>query len=141
MRRQYQRLQSACLRGKLPLRQTGQHTSLGGVLGNACFVLHGISVPYGVAPAGFGWEGCGVVSLSGADRPEESRRATIAAQTPDGDKCTLIVVRWGYGRTARLVLSVHGVRETTAILDATTVAELLCDLAYAAPLTTATATG
>jgi hypothetical protein len=78
-----------------------------------------------------------VVSSSGVDGPEESRRATIAAQTPDGDKCTIIAVRWGYGRTARLVLSLHGVRETTAVLDATTAAELLCGLTHAAPLTAA----
>jgi hypothetical protein len=69
--------------------------------------------------------------------PEESRRATIAARTPDGAKCTVIAVRWGLGRTAQLALSFHGVRETTAVLDATTAAELLHGLAHAAPLTTA----
>jgi hypothetical protein len=70
-------------------------------------------------------------------QPEELCRATIAARTPDGDKCTVIVVRWGYGRTARLVLSFHGVRKTTAVLDAATAAELLRGLARAAPLTPA----
>ncbi len=75
--------------------------------------------------------------LGGVDRPEESRRATIAARTPDGQCCTVIAVRWGLGRTARLALSFHGVRETTAVLDATAAAELLRGLAYAAPLTAA----
>jgi hypothetical protein len=70
-------------------------------------------------------------------QPEESRRATIAARTPDGQRCTVIAVRWGLGNTARLVLSFHGVRETTAVLDATTAAELLRGLAHAAPLTAA----
>jgi hypothetical protein len=71
-------------------------------------------------------------------QPEESRRATIAARTPDGQRCTVIAVRWGLGNTARLAVSFHGVRETTAVLDATTAAELLRGLAHAAPLTAAT---
>jgi hypothetical protein len=69
--------------------------------------------------------------------PEESCRATIAARTPTGDKCTVIAVRWGYGRAALLALSSHGVRETTGILDAIIAAELLRGLVHAAPLTTA----
>jgi hypothetical protein len=68
---------------------------------------------------------------------EESRRTTIAARTPDGAKCTVIAVRWGLGRTAQLALSFHGVGKTTAVLDATTAAELLRGLAHAAPLTPA----
>jgi hypothetical protein len=75
--------------------------------------------------------------MGDADRPEESRRATIAARTPDGQRCTVIAVRWGLGRTARLALSFHGVQATTAVLDATTAAELLRGLVHAAPLSAA----
>jgi hypothetical protein len=65
-------------------------------------------------------------------------RAAIAARTPDGQSCTVIAVRWGLDRTARLALSFHGAEATTAVLDATTAAELLRGLAHAAPLTAAT---
>jgi hypothetical protein len=64
-------------------------------------------------------------------------RRDHGTQGHDGDKCTVIAVCWGYGRTARLALSFHGVRETTAVFDATTAAELLRGLAHAAPLTRA----
>jgi hypothetical protein len=43
---------------------------------------------------------------------------------PNGDKCTVIAIRWELDNTARLTLSFHGVRETTAVPDATIAVEL-----------------
>jgi hypothetical protein len=52
-----------------------------------------------------------------SDLPEEpGHRSVVEAITPDGDKCTLIVFRIGLGRHARVCVSFHGIRDTSAVL-------------------------
>lgn len=66
--------------------------------------------------------------------PESHRSVTVAA-TPDGSRCSLIVMRLGHSRQALLAMSFHGVRSLTALLGAAEAATLLERLARAAPLT------
>ena len=51
--------------------------------------------------------------------PEEPGHRTVVAGvvTLNGEKCTVVVTRYGFSRReSRVVLSLHGVRETTAVL-------------------------
>ncbi|MGH3911886.1 MAG: hypothetical protein ACRDTC_00525 [Pseudonocardiaceae bacterium] len=58
---------------------------------------------------------------------EETYRATLQARTVDGEPHTVIVMRRGHGRDARVWLTMHGARKTTlCMIDRE--AEQLCEL-------------
>lgn len=72
--------------------------------------------------------------MSGANglQEQEDRRRVFAAVTPAGQACTLIVVRYGLGRTGQVWLSFHGANKTTAVLHLRGAADLAAAIEEAA---------
>lgn len=67
-------------------------------------------------------------SATGLTPRDESYRATVAASTPDGGECTVVVTRQGHGRTARVWLTTGASVLSTVVLtadEAGNLAELL----------------
>jgi biotin-(acetyl-CoA carboxylase) ligase len=66
--------------------------------------------------------------------PDETFRATMRGQTPDGEPATVIVTRQGLGRDGRAWLTFNGAIKTTVVLtdqEAEQLAGLLGDAARA----------
>lgn len=60
------------------------------------------------------------------------RRRVFETVTPEQQRCTLVVVRLGYGQESEVWLSFHGVTETTAVMHLAGAQELAAAIEAAA---------